>query len=317
MEEIFRDPISAHHASYSEQKIPVSEKASIRVVSWQPKSDEKGCPIVFVAGWVSVVAGWSEFLYALSQKHPVYYIETREKKSAEIDRNRLRTADFRMDRFASDVVTACSRLPIDMEEAIVSGSSLGATVLLETLKHERLKARGAFLIGPASEFRIPWLLTWMPYLFPSPAYHLVRHFIVWYFRNFRVDVEKEPEQMQRYEKTILSAHPLRIKLSGRAFMRYKVWPDLETVQVPTRIAYASSDILHASETISRMAQTIQQADLLPCESNRYMHSAPLAEDVGRFIMDLEACRPARDMFGVGASDRTVESSQDLQDPTAP
>jgi len=317
MAEIFRDPISAHHASYSEQKIPVNGKASIRVVSWQPKKDERGCPIVFVAGWVCVVAGWSEFLYALSQKHPVYYIETREKKSAEIGKNRLRTDDFRMERFAHDVITACSKLPIDMEEAILSGSSLGATVLLETLKHQRLKARGAFLIGPASEFRIPWFLSWMPYLFPSPAYHVVRHFIVWYFRHFRVDVEKEPEQMQRYENTILSAHPLRIKLSGRAFMRYKVWPDLETVQVPTRIAYASSDTLHASETISRMANTIQQADLLPCESNKYMHSAPLAEDVGRFITGLEACRPPRERLSVRASDRTADSSQDLQEPTGP
>jgi pimeloyl-ACP methyl ester carboxylesterase len=317
MAEIFRDPISAHHASYSERKIPVSEKASIRVVSWQPKNGERGCPIVFVAGWVSVVSGWSEFLYALSQKHPVYYIETREKKSAVIDKNRMRTDDFRMERFAHDVITACSELPIDMEEAILSGSSLGATVLLETMKRERLKARGAFLIGPASEFRIPWFLTWMPYLFPSPAYRIVRHFIVWYFRKFRVDVEKEPEQMQRYEKTILSAHPLRIKLSGRAFMRYKVWPDLETVRVPTRIAYASSDTLHASETISRMAQTIQQADLLPCESNRYMHSAPLAEDVGRFIMDLEACQPAREMRSVRTPDRTAEGGQDFQEPTLP
>jgi pimeloyl-ACP methyl ester carboxylesterase len=317
MSDLLRDPISAHHASFSEQRIPVNKEVSLRVVSWQPKNDDAGSPIVFVAGWVSTVAGWAELLYALTQKHPVYYIETREKKSAEIHKNRLRTDDFRMERFTEDVITACSRLPIDMEEAIVSGSSLGATVLLEALKHERLKAKGVFLVGPACEFRVSFALRWMPYLFPSPAYRVVKHFIVWYFRHFRVNVEKEPEQMQRYENTILSAHPLRIKLSGRAFMHYQVWPDLETVKAPTRIAYAPSDKLHASDDMTRMAETIQTADLLPCESNKHMHSARLAEDIGRFLADLEAREPAREPASGTATDQPTESTPDLQEPTVP
>ncbi len=317
MSDVFKDPISAHHATFSEQRIRVSEQVSLRVVSWQPKDSHAGSPIVFVAGWVSIVAGWADFLHALSRKHPVYYIETREKKSAEIRKNRLLTDDFRMDRFAEDVITACSRLPIHMEDAIVSGSSLGATALLEALKHERLKAKGVFLVGPASEFRVPFSLRWMPYLFPSPAYHIVKHFVVWYFRKFRVNVEKEPEQMRRYENTILSAHPLRIKLSGRAFMRYQVWPDLETVKAPARIAYASSDKLHASDDMTRMAETIQTADLLPCESNWYMHSAPLAEDVCRFLAELEGCVPARVAHSGEGKDRPSESTLDLQEPGGP
>jgi pimeloyl-ACP methyl ester carboxylesterase len=314
MSDQFRDPISAHHATFSEQMIPTNEEVSLRVVSWQPKDDDAGSPIVFVAGWVSTVAGWADFLHALTRKHPVYYIETREKRSAEIRKSRLRTDDFRMDRFAEDVITACSGLPIEMEEAILSGSSLGATALLEALKRERLKAKGVFLVGPSSEFRIPFVLRWMPYLFPSPAYHVVKHFVVWYFRNFRVDVEKEPEQMRRYETTILSAHPLRIKLSGRAFMHYQVWPDLETVKAPARIAYASTDKLHASDDMTRMAETIQTADLLPCESNKYMHSAPLADDVCRFVSELEGGRPAREARGASGTTRPADSALDVQDP---
>jgi len=317
MTETHKDPISAHHASFCEQRIPVNEEVSLRVVSWQPKNDDAGAPIVFVAGWVSTVAGWAEFLYALTRKHPVYYIETREKKSAEIHKNRLRADDFRMERFTEDVITACSRLPIDMEEAIVSGSSLGATVLLEALKHERLKAKGVFLVGPACEFRVPFALRWMPYLFPSPAYRVVKHFIVWYFRKFRVNVEKEPEQMRRYENTILSAHPLRIKLSGRSFMHYQVWPDLETVKAPTRIAHASTDKLHAPDDMTRMAETIQTADLLPCESNKYMHSAPLAEDIRRFLTDLQDCHPALEAHGGEGKDRPSQRTLDLQEPGIP
>mgnify|MGYP001826020612 CR=1 FL=1 len=314
MSDVFRDPISAHHATYSEQRIHASEEVSLRVVSWQPKNNDAGAPIVFVAGWVSIVTGWAEFLHALTRKHPVHYIETREKKSAEIRKDRPRTDDFRMERFSEDLISICSRLPIDMEKAIVSGSSLGATVLLEALKHERLKAKGVFLVGPACEFHVPFALRWMPYLFPSPAYHVVKHFIVWYFRKFRVNVEKEPEQMRRYQNTILSAHPQRIKLSGRAFMHYQVWPELETVKAPTRIACASTDKLHASDDMTRMAETIQTADLLPCESNKYMHSAPLADDVCRFISELEGGCPAREARGASGTNRPADSALDLQDP---
>ena len=317
MSDQFRDPISAHHASFSEQRIRVSEEVSLRVVSWEPKNGDAGAPILFVAGWVSVVAGWAEFLHALTRKHPVYYIETREKKSAEIRKDRLRAEDFRMERFAEDVITTCSSLPIDMDEAIVSGSSLGATALLEAMKHERLKAKGVFLVAPACDFHVPFALRWMPYLFPSPAYHVVKHFIVWYFRKFRVNVEKEPEQMRRYQNTILSAHPLRIKLSGRAFMHYQVWPDLETVKAPTRIAYASTDKLHASDDMTRMAETIQTADLLPCESNKYMHSGPLAEDVCRFVSELQNGRIAFGAHSGERKDRPSERPVDLQEPGVP
>ncbi len=317
MPDPIRDPISALHASFSEQRIDVDEEVNLRVVSWQPKGDDAGCPIVFVAGWVSIVAGWAEFLHALTLRHPVYYIETREKKSAEIRKGRLRTNDFRMDRFARDVITVCSELPVDMEDTIISGSSLGATVLLEALKHEKLKAKGVFLVGPASEFRIPFALRWMPYLFPSPAYHMVKHFIVWYFRHFRVNVKEEPEQMGRYENTILSAHPLRIKLSGRAFMPYQVWPDLETVKAPTRIAYASTDKLHASDTMTRMAETIQRGDLLACESNKYMHSAPLADDVCRFVTDIHTLSSGGATHGTEGTTREGKGAVDLREQRMP
>jgi hypothetical protein len=157
----------------------------------------------------------------------------------------------------------------------------------------------------------------MPYLFPSPAYHVVKHFIVWYFRHFRVNVKEEPEQMKRYENTILSAHPLRIKLSGRAFMHYQVWPDLETVKTPTRIAYATTDKLHASDAMTRMAETLGQADLLPCESNKYMHSAPLAEDIGRFVRDLQGFHRVQNAPGMAQMNRLSERGQGLQDPGMP
>ena len=69
--------------------------------------------------------------------------------------------------------------------------------------------------------------------------------------------------------------------------------------------------------MARMAETIRHADLLPCESNKYMHSAPVAEDLGRFISDLDSFQPTRQASGDTATDRVAENARDLQEPSAP
>ena len=92
---------------------------------------------------------------------------------------------------------------------------------------------------------------------------------------------------------------------------------METVKAPARIAYASTDKLHASDDMTRMAETIQTAGLLPCESNKYMHSAPLAEDVLRFISELQGCRPAREARSGEGKARPSEMTLDLQEPGVP
>jgi hypothetical protein len=66
-----------------------------------------------------------------------------------------------------------------------------------------------------------------------------------------------------------------------------------------------------------MAETIQTADLLPCESNKYMHSAPLAEDVRRFLSDIENFPPARDTRSEPGTSRPPGRALDLQEPGVP
>jgi hypothetical protein len=69
--------------------------------------------------------------------------------------------------------------------------------------------------------------------------------------------------------------------------------------------------------MTRMAETIQTADLLPCESNKYMHSAPLAEDVCRFVSELQSGRPAPEAHRGEGKDRPSQRTLDLQDPGGP
>jgi pimeloyl-ACP methyl ester carboxylesterase len=278
-----RDPIDSG-AAYSERWLSVQDGVELRVMEWRPDGTGQP-PLYFVAGWVSVVEGWRPLLEVLVRRRPVVYIETREKRSAKIDRRRLRVEEFSVQRLAEDLCEIARVVGADRSSAIWFGSSMGSTALLEALKGARLPARGAFLIGPNATFNFPW---WsLPLLrVPAASYSVAKHLVIWYLRHFRVDARREPDQMRRYERTLNAAEPIRLKLSARAVVGYSLWPRLETVTAPVAIAYASSDVLHAESEAKSIVATLPAGIAVECPSNTYMHRAEVARDIEEFIAGL-------------------------------
>ena len=262
----------------------MQDGVELKVMEWWP--DRTGQPpLYFVAGWVSVVEGWRPLLEVLVRRRPVVYIETREKRSARIDRRRMRVEEFSVERLAEDLCAVARALGADRSSAIWFGSSMGSTAILESLKGGRLPARAAFLVGPNAEFHFPrWSLPLLRV--PAGSYSVAKHFVIWYLRHFRVDVRREPDQMRRYERTLNAAEPLRLKLSARAVVGYSLWPELGTVTVPVAIAYASSDVLHHEGEAKSIVATLPAGLAVECPSNTYMHRAEVARDIDEFIAGL-------------------------------
>ncbi len=273
---------------YSEEMIAVDEAVRIKVMVFRQASAKGKAPIVFVPGWVSTMRGWAALIKPMARERDVYYIETREKCSALIDHNARLTDDaFSIFQNAQDIITICDYFHINSPQTLASGSSLGATSLLEAMKQGKLRCGGAFLVGPNSEFHAPRSLSWILSL-PAGFYHPVKYFLLWYLRHFRVDAKKEPEQMQRYEETLRMVEPKRLKHTARSVIwgHYQVWSELETIQVPVYIAYAATDKLHSRENIQRMAQQLPRGKLHPCPTNLYMHSEQLLADINAFEQDI-------------------------------
>jgi hypothetical protein len=277
------NPLAGCAARFDERYVEVDSGVHLRVLCWQP-NEPSAAPLVFVAGWVSFVGDWVPVLRELVTTRPVYYLETREKPSAQIDRFWLRPRHFSVAQMADDVIAAVNRLNLLPQECVFAGSSLGATVLLEAFKHARLSPKAAFLIGPNSEFRFPKLGLWVLYL-PAFLYHVVKYPVVWYLRTFRVDAHKEPEQMKRYRTTLLSARPNRIKMSARALMSYRVWSAIETIHTPVAIAHAPTDTLHHTGDIAQLVDRLPRSREIICPSNRYMHTEAVAEDIEHFFAE--------------------------------
>jgi pimeloyl-ACP methyl ester carboxylesterase len=276
------DPIGHAAAKFDARMVEVDEGISVRVFHWEPLQGGQPEPLVFLPGYVSAISGWVDVLREIVPIRPLYYLESREKISARIDRKTLTPDDFSVARLANDLIAACDSLGLVDDSKILAGSSLGATTVLEALKHNRLKGKAGFMIGPNSEFRAPWFIKMLLQL-PANTYHLLKYFMIWYLATFRVDAVKEPEQMQRYRDTLLTAEPHRLKMCAKSAITYTIWSDLETVTVPIVLTLAVTDKLHTSENILRMKQLMKKAEILECESNKYMHSPAIAANCETFV----------------------------------
>jgi pimeloyl-ACP methyl ester carboxylesterase len=273
------DPI-ASGVSFRQHRVEVEPGVRLSVFEWRPGTDAE--PLVFVAGWVSVIEGWRPLLEVLVTRRPVVYIETREKRSAEIDRRLLRPASFAIPRLGDDLIAVCDALGVDPQRRVLFASSMGSNAVLEALKGSRLQARGAFLIGPNAEFRFPAWGKALTYL-PAAIYHPVRPLVLWYLERFRVNAREDPAQMARYRRTLKAAHPLRLKLSARAVLGYSAVPGLDTVTAPVAIAYAACDTLHGADEVRRMVDLLPRGEAVECPSNTAMHTAAVAADLEAFI----------------------------------
>ena len=279
---IFGDPIAAG-VEFRRHQVEVDDGVRLTVDEWQPGTGAE--PLVFVAGWVSIIEGWRPLLEVLAHERPVYYMETREKRSAVFDRAKLRPADFAIPLLGDDVVAVCDRLAIDEDRRVFFASSMGSNAVLEAFKYGRLKGKAAFLIGPNAEFRFPgWGKVLV--LFPTALYRPLLPLVLWYLKHFRVNAQKDPQQMARYRRTLRAADTQRLKLSARSVIGYSLLPGLETVEVPVAVAHAASDTLHEGGDVHRIVDALPRGRAVECPSNTYMHTASVAADLQRFLTTL-------------------------------
>ena len=280
------NPVPVPGVQFNESRLTVEEGVSLRLYEWRPENDGGADPVLFVAGWISLVTGWAPLLEELVQSRPVYYLETREKESAEISPELMRPAGFSVSRLAMDLIEASNQLELDRDRTVLFGSSMGSNTILEALKGDRLTAKAAFIVGPNAEFHFPWWGRPLVHL-PPWVYSAAKPFVLWYLRTFRVNVREDPEQMARYVRTIRAADPERIMLSARAVIDYEAMPGLDTISSPVAVAYAASDILHCGDEVRRIVAAMPRGEAVSCPSNTYMHTAEVVADLDRFLAGLD------------------------------
>lgn len=262
----------------SQTPITLSDGVTLTLFDFTRHGTEEKPVLLFVAGWLSALSGWHDVIERIAPHHRVIYMESREKRSARLPEGPL--PRFDIDRLADDIAEVAAKLVPQGTPLYVAGSSLGSTALIRAMARGAIIPAGAFLISPVAAFRFPAWGNFIIRCLPPACFTLIRYLIVWYLVNFRVDKKKEPEQAEKYTRTVMDAEPARLKANARALSGHTIWKDLPRVKGPVVVIGAASDKLHGVEEITRMAALMPCARVEVMESNRETHS----ERAGHFIV---------------------------------
>jgi pimeloyl-ACP methyl ester carboxylesterase len=265
----------AEGASWKEEWVAVSDQVRLRVITFQPPKPTGNPPMVFVPGWITLMAAWKDVLREMTKDFTVHYVETREKISSMVDGR----VDYSVEALGKDIDAFVGRLAPEPGGYVLFGSSLGATVVLDCTKFLRIRPKYVVVVGPNAEFRVPWWGMIVIALFYPPSYFIMKRFIKWYLRNFRLDVHSDRAQYEKYCNNLEAADPWKLKRAAWAFSSYKIWDLLPKIDLPVLLVSASKDKLHEPGNLKKMAGLLPRCTVLDFETNKGTHSAEMVKAV--------------------------------------
>ncbi len=266
----------------TEQMLAVAPNVALRVITFNPPVVSPHPPVVFVAGWISLIIGWQEVLREMTRDFQVFYIETREKISSQVEGK----ADFSVTAIGKDVIQVISLLKLSAKNYILFGSSLGASAILDVCRFLTVPPRCLALIGPNAVFRMPKAGVVVIHLFPPPLYLLMKPFVKWYLKTFRLDIQSDYAQYQKYCHALDAADPWKLKKAALCLANYTLWDLLKDIHFPTLLIGASKDVLHEPENLQRMVALMPNATYLDLETNRLTHSPQMVEALRQYLKRL-------------------------------
>ncbi len=235
-------------------------------------------PVLFIPGLASVIENFRETLIELTRNHTVYYLETREKKSARITgEHRFAVADV-----TSDIVRfAKMKFPAGTAY-VMAGYSLGATAIAEAFPLLHNKPGRIILIEPNSSFPFQG---WLLFLARAARviYYPVKPFLKWHMRHFRINLAEDYEMYRINCRILDSAEPERIGKAIRHLSQYHMGGCLGEISIPALVVVASKDRFHSHDEGVGIARQIRGSVYLDLVDNKRTHSSEMGRKISDFI----------------------------------
>ncbi len=268
--------------SADEKMVELSPTVKLRHYVFTPAQNNGKLSVVFVPGWISVMAGWHDVLVELSREHQIFYLETREKKSSILGSREK----YDVESIGDDIVNYVNWLKLKDRGYILFGSSLGATAILDCAQKLKQRPKCLALVGPNAVIRVPRFGIVMVHLVSPPIYALIKPFVKWYLKNFRLDVKSDPSQYIKYCTALDNADPAKLKKAAIPLSKYSVWDILPKIDLPVVIFGASKDVMHEPENLQKMHQILPESTLIDLETNQGTHSPAMVLELKKYIASL-------------------------------
>jgi pimeloyl-ACP methyl ester carboxylesterase len=261
------------------EMISVSNNVKLKIVHFAPIEKKTNPPVLFIAGWITQMFAWELVLKEMTKDFEVYYVETREKMSSQVTGK----ANFGVEDIARDIVALVELFQFKEKEFLLFGSSLGATAILETCQYLKVAPLCLVLVGPNAVFRVPRFGKLIIRIFWPRLYLILKPFIKWYLKTFRLDVKSDYAQYQKYCANLDGADPWKLKNAAIRLSKYAVWGYLDKINYPALIVGASKDTLHTPENLHQMVEKLPQATFLDLETNKQTHSETMVAEMRKYL----------------------------------
>lgn len=271
-------------ASYQVEYSALPTGVELLTVIFTPPEPLDAPTVIFIPGLGSVIENFRETVIELTRHHTVYYLETREKKSAIITGKHR----FTVEDITSDLVHfAGMRFPAG-SDYVMAGYSLGATAIAEAFRLLENKPERIVLIEPNISFPFQG---WLLFLARAArvVYYPLKPFLKWYLRRFRINIAEDYEMYRINCRILDSAEPVRLGAAIRHLSGYRMSACLQGIYVPALVVVASKDRFHSHDQGMEIARQIKGADYIDLADNKRTHSA----EMGRIISDFISSPPAK------------------------
>ena len=139
------------------------------------------------------------------------------------------------------------------------------------------------LTGPQPYIKLPpWPIGPILYNMPLFIFIISIKYAAWHLVKFRINRDKEPEQVEKLLQVIRLAIPKRMKHSVRALTKYNAWDrDIMEIEADVILVGAKLDKLHSVDKTKKIQDAIKRSSYLEYESNLGVHSIDFARDIVR------------------------------------
>ena len=271
-------PFCHKGASYRAEYVSLPTGVELLSVSFSPPEPAEAPVIIFIPGFVSLIDNFRETLIELTRSHTLIYVETREKSTARINPGHR----FSVDELTSDIVHFAELMIPEGIPYVLTGYSLGATVIAEAFPRLLRKPEAVILLEPNSSFPFNGLAMLLARL-AKYLYRPVVPFVKWYLRTFMIDVKSDEEMYLINCRNLDTAEPVRLGLAVRQLSRYRMQGCLEQITVPAMVVVTSKDRFHSHGGGTEIAARIPGAKCLDMEDNKRTHSTEAGRVISSFI----------------------------------
>ncbi len=257
--------------------VSLSDGSQIRTLTTEaPEETSNNFTLVLVAGWVSIVLGWDDFLLEAKEFFNILYIETREKATSIVPKR----GKFDLDRYALDIKEAIDYHQLKDKETIILTTSFSAILVALMLKNLEINPYLSILVGPIERISLPIAIKLALIILPSWMFNLIKPIGFWWVRKFKTEDEY---QAARYIRAIRDSDPRKWKNSIRHVAFAKFWDFYEGLDNNILVIDESEDPLHDTEVTRKIASLMPNSRLIDIKTNRAAHSSPMIKIIRETI----------------------------------